>query len=373
MDMKSVLWRNVSNISGWRTKRKLVLFTVDDYGSIRMSSQKTFKTLENNGLKVGKSRYNRFETIESNSDLEQLFDVLTKFIDKKGNHPVFTPIVCVANPDFEKIRATDYREYFYEPFTETLKRYPDHDRVYDLWKQGIEKKIFMPQFHCREHLNIKRWMTDLQKGVKSTLLAFEHGVTGIGPSEAGDVHKDYQAAFDIDLAEDTGNLIKVLSEGLDLFEGLLGYKASFFTPANGLFNHRLCQTLLQHDIYYLNVGKIDKEPLGRSRYKRAFHYLGQRNYLNQTYIVRNALFEPNEPAGFDWVDRCMNDIKIAFRWNKPAIISSHRVNFSGHLVPENRRMSLSKLELLIRSILKKWPDTEFIGMDSLGKMITGIA
>jgi hypothetical protein len=213
-------------------------------------------------------------------------------------------------------------------------------------------------------------MTDLQEGVKSTLLAFEHGVTGIGPSEASDIHKDYQAAFDIDLADDTRKLRTVLSEGLMLFEKLLGYKASFFTPANGLFSHQLYQTLLQHEINYINVGKIDKEPLGQKKYKRGFHYLGQKNFLNQRFIVRNALFEPNEPASFDWVERCLNDIKIAFRWNKPAIISSHRVNFSGYLIPENRGASLRKLELLIRSILKIWPDTEFICMYSLGKIMS---
>lgn len=369
--IKNIFWKNASNIKGWRTNRKLVLFVVDDYGSIRMSSREAFKLLENNGIKVGKNRFNRFESIESNSDLEYLFDVLTKFVDQNGNHPVFTPLVCVANPDFEKIRAADYREYFYEPFTKTLKRYPEHDRVYELWKLGIEKGIFVPQFHCREHLNIKRWMTDLKAGVKSTHLAFDHGVTGIGPGEASDIQKDYQAAFDIDLADDITDLKIILKEGLDLFERLFGFKAIFFTPANGLLNHQLHNTLLQNDIKYLNAGSIEREPLGQKKYKRAFHYLGERNYHNQTYIVRNALFEPNVLSEFDWIDRCLYEIKIAFRWNKPAIISSHRVNYSGHLLPENRSKSLMKLEMLIRRILKKWPETEFLSIDSLCKLLPG--
>ena len=36
----------------------------------------------------------------------------------------FTPLTIVANPDFSKIRDSDFSEYFYESFAETLKRYP---------------------------------------------------------------------------------------------------------------------------------------------------------------------------------------------------------------------------------------------------------
>ena len=371
MSRSSSILRNLLNIPGWSTNRKLVVFAIDDYGSIRMSSQESFISLENSGIKVGTNRYNRFETIESNSDLDQLFNVLTKFKDRNGNHPVITPLVCVANPDFEKIKASGFHEYFYEPFTETLKRYPEHDRVYSLWKEGIERKIFMPQFHGREHLNIKRWMADLQMGVKSTHLAFKCGITGISSHETNDIHKNYQAVFDMDSPEDLVNLQEILSDGLILFENLIGYKASYFTPANGLFNHKLDFVLKNKGIELINVGMVDREPLGKQTYKRVFHYFGQRNKFGQRYIVRNALFEPNKPADFDWIDRCLNDINIAFRWKKPAIISSHRVNFSGGLVPENRVKGLQSLEILLSKILNKWPGVEFISTVSLREILSG--
>lgn len=334
-----------------------------------MSSKNAYITLQEKGISIESNRYNRYETIESNSDLEYLFEILTRFKDIHGNHPVITPLVCVANPDFKRIKEADYSEYFYEPFTETLKRYPEHDRVYVLYKIGIKERIFMPQFHGREHLNVKHWMADLQSGVKSTLIAFENGITGIGPNAAKDIHCDYQAAFDIDSLDDLEGLKKIISDGLLLFEKVIGYRASYFTPPNGIFNHQLDEVLKMHGLNLIATAKIDKETLGHGKCKNKLRFFGQANQFGQRYIQRNALFEPSEPAKFDWIQRCINDIEIAFRWKKPAIISSHRVNFSGYLFPENRSKSLHDLEMLLSKIIRKWPDVEFISMSELNEIL----
>jgi hypothetical protein len=360
----SRLNRNLGNILGASTKRKLVLFFVDDWGSIRMSSRESFNTLVNAGVKIQDCRYNKFDGIESNSDLEKLFEVLLSHRDRSGNPAIFTAVSCVANPDFEKIKNSNFQQYYFEPFTETLRRYPEHDRVFDLWKEGIRAKVFLPQFHGREHLNVIRWMDDLKENVKTTRLAFDHQVSGIGPSQAKDIRKEYQAAFDVDRESDMALQKKVLKEGLELFEKLLGYQANFFTPPNAWFNHSLDGVLNEKGIKMINVAKVDHEPVGQGRTKKVLHYFGEKNKHGQRYIVRNALFEPNRDA-VDWVDKCMNDIEIAFRWRKPAIISSHRVNFIGFLHEKNRDLGLIQLDLLLKKITAKWPDAEFVSTPEL--------
>ena len=65
----------------------------------------------------------------------------------------------------------------------------------------------------------------------------------------------------------------------------------------------------------------------------------------------------------------MKEIEIAFRWNKPAVISSHRVNYIGYLHPENRERSLKQLSELLSRMLKKWPDIEFMTSSELGDLI----
>ena len=367
------LARNLSNLPGWRTRRHIVVFLVDDYGSIRMSSRGGYDKLLRSGVRIEHCRYNRYESIESNDDLEQLFGVLSGHHDTNGKNPVFTPLAIVANPDFKKIEENNYECYYWEPFTDTLKRYPAHDRVYDLWQQGIRQRIFVPEFHGREHLNVKRWMHDMRRGVPATRMAFQLGVTGIGADQAEGLSGDYQAAFDLDEPEDWKMHGTIVEEGLGLFERLFGYRASFFTPPNGSYSHRLDGILEKAGIKLINVSRYDKEPMGQGRTRNRFHYIGQRNRMGQRYIIRTAQFEPSEGHGVDWVDKCLAAMARAFRWGKPAIISSHRVNFCGDLVPENRANGLRQLDRLLAAILKSWPNVEFMPMRELGTLLVETA
>ena len=68
---------------------------------------------------------------------------------------------------------------------------------------------------------------------------------------------------------------------------------------------------------------------------------------------------------------CLRRINIAFKWNKPATIGSHRINFMGALDPKNRTTNLKLLDNLLKGITKQWPDVEFMTSDQLGDLIAG--
>jgi len=65
----------------------------------------------------------------------------------------------------------------------------------------------------------------------------------------------------------------------------------------------------------------------------------------------------------------MKQISNSFFWNKPAIISMHRLNFMGSLSEENRTINLSGLNTLLHQIFKQWPDVIFLSSDQLGEFI----
>lgn len=153
---------HLANIPGWRTDRKIVVIESDDWGSIRMASKQTYDSLIQRGIRLDQWSYNKYDSLASESDLSALFDVLCSVKDKNGNHAKITANTIVANPDFDKIKESGYLSYHYEPFTETLKKYPNHSGSFELWKQGMDAKIFRPQFHGREHLNVNRWMKALK-------------------------------------------------------------------------------------------------------------------------------------------------------------------------------------------------------------------
>jgi hypothetical protein len=362
------LRQHAKNIIGKSVSKKYLVIESDDWGSIRMPSRYAYEKLKKAGLNIGKGeseRYNLTDTLATAEDFEALFETLRKFKDHKGNHPVFTAVSVVANPDFDKIKSDHFIQYHYEPFTETLKKY-NRESALPFWKQGIEERLFVPEFHAREHLNVPVWLRMLQKKDPHTHLGFEQGCWGFLADTP--YHIGFQASFDVEIIEDLLFHEKALQSGLQLFEKLHGYKASFFVPPNGPFNNSLEKVTAEKGIKFIGASKVQLEPQGMGNFKKRYHWLGQKNQHNQLYLTRNAFFEPNAP-GKDWVASCLEDIYYAFLWKKPAVISSHRTNYIGSLDKKNRKLGLEKLTELLTAVTKKWPEVEFITSTELGNFL----
>ncbi|MBA4323139.1 MAG: hypothetical protein C0408_10020, partial [Odoribacter sp.] len=353
---------HLRNIPGWKTSTKIVVFESDDWGSIRMPGKTAYEKLIKSGIGINDSHFIANDSLESNSDLEMLFGGLSKHKDKTDRNPVFTAACLVANPDFEKIKESWYSEYIYEPFTKTCERYPEHDRVYSLWLKGLKERLFVPVFHGREHLNVQRWMRALKAGNKELLSAFDNGVFGISKGINGKIVPEHLAAFDNEFPSDISYMEEVLHTGTELFGELCGYRARYFVPPNSPGFNGIEKILKDCGLEYICSGRMQSEPLGNGEYVRKFHRLGERNSFGQIYITRNCFFEPviNEPVGKSWINDCLREIEIAFRWQKPAIVSTHRVNYTGFINPENRAKGLKALDELLKKIINRWPEVEFM-------------
>lgn len=357
------------SIPGWKTNRKIVVIESDDWGSIRMPSQQVSNELEAYGIDISSSdshRYNRYDTLASAEDFELLFSVLSKFQDVHGKHPVFTALSLVANPDFEKIRENDFQTYHYELLTDTLKRYYPNQRVFDCWQEGISKKFFIPQFHGREHLNVTAWINALRNKDREARLAFDARMWGYNNRHPHGV--SFQAAFDIESSTDIEVHKDIIKDGLLLFENVFGYKASLFVPPNGYLHEDLYGFSKEYGIDFMYSSKWHPIPVKPGKYEKRFNYLGKENYAGQVFITRNAFFEPSQ-GDAACVLNCIRDIEMAFRFGKPAIISSHRVNYIGALEQENRKRGLTMLTELLTIICKRWPEVEFLTTEQLGRII----
>ncbi|MEQ8533405.1 MAG: hypothetical protein RIB86_16235, partial [Imperialibacter sp.] len=294
-------------------------------------------------------------------------ETLGKVHDSTGREAVITAISIVANPDFDKIRHSSFQEYFFESFVQTLNRYPGREGVFDLWKEGVSNRLFVPEFHAREHLHVPSWMRALRANDKDTHLAFDNEFWGFNNKSRHNV--SYQAAFDVSEMSDVLEQAASIKSGLDLFEQLFGYRSSYIVPPNGPYNDALNEQCAVNGIRYIGTAKIRKEPLGSGQTRTRFHYLGERNRQGQRYITRNCLFEPSI-EGRDWVSTCMSEMEIAFRWRKPAIVSTHRVNYIGALVEKNRTKGLEELGRLLEAIVQRWPNVEFLTTTELGRLLS---
>ena len=362
-NIKQQISRNLINIPGFRTKRKIVVFESDDWGSIRMPSMKAYEALKKYGIPVHKSPYCKFDALESNTDMEWLLDLLLSYKDFKGNPPIITANTVVANPDFKKIKESNFKEYFYESFIETLKRYPNHDKVEALYKKGLSEKIFFPQFHGREHVNVEMWMKLLREN-KNFQFAFSQEMWGLS-NDVFPNSKSIQATFDSDNEFFLANSVK---EGLALFKEIFQYESQSFIANNFIWSLALSKVLAEKGVIHLQGMKYQKLPkVSTDKRKLVRHYLGERNEYNQIYSIRNCSFEPSIDG--ESHKKTIKEIQNAFFWNKPSVISTHRINFIGSLDANNQMDNLKEFKLLLTEILKKWPDVEFMTTMDLDKIM----
>lgn len=359
---------NLKNSIGWKTKRKIVVFSVDDYGNVRLNSAQARKNMDAAGMKIY-SRFDALDTLETTQDLEQLFEVLSSVKDKNGRHAVFTPFALPCNIDFEKMEAENYEKFHFEALPKTYKKLateqPEaYTGTWNLWKEGIAKGFLKPQFHGREHLNLTIFNDKLKKHDPQLLTALKNkSYTSISDDDYPTMSSTAELDFwDVKENED---LKQILKEGLQLFEEVYGYPSNYFTPPVFNIHHSLFQTLKENGIQFLDLALLRNEHQGFNVYKKSFNYIGKKTKEGLSIMVRNVVFEPTEERGIDWVDFTMKQIETAFRWNKPAIISSHRVNFCGHIDPQNREKGLTVLKNLLHEIIKKWPDVEFMSADEM--------
>ena len=363
---------NLKNSIGWKTNRKIVVFSVDDYGNVRLNSAEARKNMDDAGMKIY-SRFDALDTLETTQDLEQLFAVLSSVKDKNGRHAVFTPFALPCNIDFEKMEAEDYQNFYFETLPNTYKKLaiqqPEaYTGTWDLWKDGIAKGFLRPQFHGREHLNLSIFNDKLKKRDAQLLTALKNkSYTSI--SDEAYPTMSSMAELDFWNVTENNDLKPILKEGLQLFEEVYGYKSIYFTPPVFNIHQSLFQTIKNNGIQFLDLALLRNEHQGLNVYKKSFNYIGKKTREGLIIMVRNVVFEPTEDRGIDWVAFTMKQIETAFRWNKPAIISSHRVNFCGHINKDNRQNGLESLQRLLQEIVKKWPDVEFMSADEMALIL----
>lgn len=360
MNIRNFFAKNYINAKGWRTKSKYVLFESDDWGAVRMPDRRFYELLVDKGYHVENYYFDKYDALESNSDLSYLFEVLSSIRDINGNPAVFTPLCVVANPDFCKIRENGFEKYFYEPTSKTYLHYSGSDNTYQIAQQGIRDKVWAPQFHGREHIQVRRYLKALHHGTPLELLCFGNQAI-LGFVNYG---IDYFPSFAIDDANDIPVLSSIIRNGLDLFEKIYGYTAISFCPPCGVMNSQLFKILDDCGVKNLQAGQYTS-PEENGKIRHFQYHWGHRNQWGQIFTRRNCTFEPARNHNIDWVDRCMKEIEIAFRWGKPACINTHRVSYISRIFEANRDDSLRQLKRLLVSILKEWPDTKFISSEQL--------
>ena len=366
-DIKNHIRFNLKNIPGWRTSRKLLIFESDDWGSVRMPSLNAYDIIVKSGVPIENSYYDRNDTLARAEDLESLFNVLMSVKDSTGRPAVFNPFVNPCNPHYQKIKESGFELYYPEVFFDTLDRWGETAEIKSLWMQGIQDEIFNPAYHGREHLCVPLWMRHLKNGNKLLREGFNNEFYSVPLSTLNSNVSAFRPALYFDRVSDIPQLSLSIKEGLAYMKELFPKFSYVFCPPNGVSHQIFDDVAFENDINTIVALRKRPEPDGRGGFSHTYYRFGKQRKNGQVYYSRNCGFEPGRGkmnAAF-----CLQQIDAAFRWGKPAVISTHRVNYMGKLNPKNRKIGLEQLKELLERVTKKHPSVEFITSQELSELI----
>lgn len=356
------------NFRGWRTPRKLVAFAVDDYAHVRVASRQAREALLAAGLDLS-GQMDRFDTLETRQDLEALFGALDSVRDVNERPAVFTAYALSANPDFAAIRD-DGQCYHPEAVPATFRRLtneqPDaYQGAWQLWQEGMARGLIRPQCHGREHLNVALFERKLQYRAPDLLANLEHDSLAGMTSDPAMPGVGYTHAFGLHDRSELPRHRDILADAFDRFEQVWGFRSTTFTPPAQQLHPDLHEELVQFGVVSVDKPLRCSRALGDGTRRSELNRSGRQRGQNHVTVVRNVVFEPCADMGFEPIGRAMQQINAAFFWGRPAIISAHRANFCGHIDEQNRKRGIQALESLLKAIVQRWPEVEFLSVDAL--------
>lgn len=360
--------KQLANSIGWKTNRKMVVFESDDWGSFRFKNKKYRDKFLSTGQKH-KCWMSYYDAFESAADLQNLFEILMIIKDKNNHAAKFTFLMNPSNPDFKKIKEDNFQHFHKETFLETLDQRKDGQAIYKSYQKALKDYILEIGFHGREHLNVNQWMKDLQNNDKIAHLGFENKTWGFSKAYLPAYTKSYRSTFKIESYNEIDSLKTNINEGVALINKTFNQNTTYFLPPDGPYHLNLNQNLVDNGIKFIGLAKLHNNPLESKWYQKKLFWLGKHTKEGLTVITRNVMFEPGSPRQTDWVASALQQIQEAFKYNKPAVISSHRANYVSGLDIDFRDQNLKLLQNLLSQITKKWPDVEFMTSSELGNLI----
>jgi hypothetical protein len=356
MGFKRNLSLYVKNFFGWKTNRKIVTFSIDDFGNIVLNSKQARNALEKAGLPVNQTRFSRLDVLENSDDLLGLYEVLSSVRDPDGRNPCFTAFTMSANINFEAIEKNNFTKYEYETLPETFAKLPGYEAAWKHWQEGIDKNLIVPEFHGREHLNVNF----LENGLKEKNAFVMTNLKNKSWAALGyDGKIGFTEAYSFNKFTEVDQHREIILDGLKLFKTIFGRNALHFNAPGAREHSSLHPFLFSNGIKMIDSDLIKKEHQGDGIYKTLYFPFGEKTKSGLISVFRNCIFEPSLTENKDWVGSCLKEIDIAFKMGKPANITSHRINFVGGIEQRNRDEGLLQLKILLASIVKKWPDVQF--------------
>ncbi len=296
--------------------------------------------------------------------LHQLADILAKYEDSNGRHPVMTLGMVLTVPDTIRIRESGGDEY-YELRLDASRFSAIRKAIAD----GVQRGVFAVQLHGMAHYLPRTVMkaAEIDPDVKAWL-------TQDGIPDARDLPDALQSRWTDGAQLPSSRLgspqVAEWANGeVEVFTEVFGGPPQVAVPPTFVWTAAVERGWASAGVrFVVTPGRRfeSRDAQGRPVGRRSAIRNGQRGRAaGIRYLVRDRYFEPS--LGHTAADAAE---AVLQQWDlrRPALLETHRFNFNG-VEEADREYALKELDRALQRILAAQPDARFMSTQALGECI----
>jgi hypothetical protein len=361
MKLARKLWkrgRDLLPIAGFYFDRPLVLLQSDDWGRVGLRDSEGLEQLRSAGIALGERPYDLY-TLETAEDLASLGAALKGHRDSGGRHPCVGMNFILANLDFRKMGADDFREIHLLSLTEGLPIGWTRPGLMEAYREGIDEGVFCPALHGTTHFcrpAVKR-NANAGGGERANFLRtlWQAGTPYIHwrmpwiGYEYWDPEKPQDERF---LTTETQN--ELIGQTVGAFAKCFSSLPRSACAPGYRANDDTHRAWAQHGIRVAQNGPGALMP----------PHFDRHDILN---LFRTVEFEPATDASFS-VEACLRQAETCFERGIPAIVSMHSINFHS-TVRDFRNPTLQLLDEFLTTLESTHTDLLYLHDEDLHELV----
>ena len=142
--------RSILPVDGFTFSRPLVLLQSDDWGRVGVRDREGWEELRSLGITLGERDYDYY-SLETAEDIAEIVAMLQSHRDSVGQPACLGMNFVVANVDFAKVIANNFRQIHLRPLAQGLPDGWNRPGLFGEYKKGIAAGVLSPALHGTTH------------------------------------------------------------------------------------------------------------------------------------------------------------------------------------------------------------------------------
>jgi hypothetical protein len=365
----SVDWKKLApTIGSVRFVGPILVIESDDWGVYEGESSSVAKSYRDAGYEI--PYYAEYSALETPEEVNCMVNMLLAHKDSRSKPAVLTANMIMANIDFEAVRESNLTEFVLLALDSNSPRNPVSKCLVSEYISGMESGVFWPQLHGLCHINKNAWLKGLKENEPFATKAFFFNSTPLGYAGEGverysSVYSDFSVTPSASRTYESQ--LEDISEAVTIFQRIFKFMPKSTIAPFYVWDANTEKAFRSVGIRYIQAGNMQVfSKKNNGELLRKYHSLGQVSENGLLYLTRDIPFEPQKSKS-SMVASIKRRIGWRFFVGRPAVISTHRINYVGTNAGKHRE----QLDELLNYAELKFPDLLYMSSDELGRIIEG--